>query len=842
MRDAVGRTLSETDPLGHTTSRTYDVRGAMLTMTNAVSQTWTYSTTPSESVSGCERDFSYDSYGGLDSVTDLAGAAWDYDYTTIVASDVEVSVEGGSVSLVASEGESDVYRFGGGPSAAGEGARVPTEDLDAWQEALSSVESPEGSTTTYHYDSGGHRDLITLPNGSEESRTWTSGHLDLVELPFGVTLDYTRDAAFRMTSRTGTDGSELEFTYGPMDRIETATDETGTVTHEYDSVGRQTGILHPTQARVGRGYNAIDQTTHITVRGTGLGTVHDTEYVYDDANRLSEVHDPLGGVTTYTYDDDSRLTGRELPNGVTTTWTYNARGWVMAVTHRRADTSVIASRTYLRSPSGEPTRITNQDGSYVLITYDDALRVESEAYRDVSDAVLDNITYTYDLDGNRTTRRRGPTIGTSVLEEYEYEAGDELVEVSVSGTPTQTWEHDDGGRTTRIARDGHDQAIAYDADDHITSIEDGSAETRWEFDAEGRRTRREDLSGGITDVAHRYVVGPTTDASLESPHMVTTDAGGEELAYVFAPIPGGSEHPLFRYDPVTEEAVYYLQDSMGSVIGLVDEATTGTATFEYDGFGGERSATGTLASLPVASRGDFRFHGMWLDSSVGLYYVRARVYDSDVGRFLSNDPAEGRRGSPETFACTRFASGDPFSTRDPSGRMDMAELGAILVSAVSLATRAVAVVSVIVGFGASLQSDDSNVSTLDVLGAMLSLVGLRGTVGGSSGAIRAALVDEAVAGASGSLRGAVAAINRLGLTQAEAVEAVLRVVAESGRAAGPVTRVGGAQIVPGVVPGVSQPIIHIAADGTARIGTASVRLGVNASREAVATITNIALD
>jgi YD repeat-containing protein len=51
VRDAVGRTLSETDPLGHTTSRTYDVRGAMLTMTNAVSRTWTYSTTPSESVS-----------------------------------------------------------------------------------------------------------------------------------------------------------------------------------------------------------------------------------------------------------------------------------------------------------------------------------------------------------------------------------------------------------------------------------------------------------------------------------------------------------------------------------------------------------------------------------------------------------------------------------------------------------------------------------------------------------------------------------------------------------------------------------------------------------------------
>ncbi|MBX7194110.1 MAG: RHS repeat-associated core domain-containing protein, partial [Sandaracinaceae bacterium] len=175
--------------------------------------------------------------------------------------------------------------------------------------------------------------------------------------------------------------------------------------------------------------------------------------------------------------------------------------------------------------------------------------------------------------------------------------------------------------------------------------------------------------------AHCYLQGPTTDASLESAHIVTTDAGAEELAYVFAPIPGGAEHPLFRYDPTTGEAVYYLQDSMGSVIGLVDETTTQTATFEYDGFGGERASTGTLANLPIASRGDYRFHGMWLDSSVGLYYVRARVYDSEVGRFLSNDPAEGHRRRPETFEAQRFAGGNPGVGRDPTGRLTLVEIG-----------------------------------------------------------------------------------------------------------------------------------------------------------------------
>ncbi|MFO0709560.1 MAG: RHS repeat-associated core domain-containing protein [Sandaracinus sp.] len=357
-----------------------------------------------------------------------------------------------------------------------------------------------------------------------------------------------------------------------------------------------------------------------------------------------------------------------LPSGTNTCSRTEGMDQRAALRAGREEDAYVAEVAPRTSVQASQDRITNHDGSYVLITYDDALRVRAEAYRGADDSVIDNIEYTYDLDGNRRTRRHGATPATSTFEEYTYAAGDELTTVSVAGTPTQTWEHDDAGRTTRITRSGHDQHLAYDADDHITSIVDGAAETRWQFDAEGR-TRREDLSGGITDSTHRYVQGATTDASLDSAHMVTTDAGAEELAYVFAPIPGGAEHPLFRYDPTTGEAVYYLQDSMGSVIGLVDETTTQTATFEYDGFGGERSATGALASLPVASRGDYRFHGMWLDGSVRLYYVRARVYDAAVGRFLSNDPAEGSRAEPESFECTRFVRGSPGLATDPSGRV-----------------------------------------------------------------------------------------------------------------------------------------------------------------------------
>ncbi|MFO0709557.1 MAG: hypothetical protein U0353_06940 [Sandaracinus sp.] len=238
-----------------------------------------------------------------------------------------------------------------------------------------------------------------------------------------------------------------------------------------------------------------------------------------------------------------------LPSGTNTCSRTEGMDQRAALGAGREEDAYVAEVAPRTSVQASRDRITNHDGSYVLITYDDALRVQSEAYRDAGGGVLDNIEYTYDLVGNRRTRRHGATPATSTFEEYTYAAGDELTSVSVGGSPTQTWEHDAAGRTTRITRSGHDQHLAYDADDHITSIVDGAAETRWQFDAEGRRSRREDLSGGVTDSAHRYVQGPTTDASLDSAHMITTDAGAEELAYVFAPIPGGAEHPLFRYDP-----------------------------------------------------------------------------------------------------------------------------------------------------------------------------------------------------------------------------------------------------------------------------------------------------
>ena len=61
------------------------------------------------------------------------------------------------------------------------------------------------------------------------------------------------------------------------------------------------------------------------------------------------------------------------------------------------------------------------------------------------------------------------------------------------------------------------------------------------------------------------------------------------------------------------------------------QAGTGseTASFTYNVFGATRSVEGSGST-------DFLFTGKQLDNSTSLYYLRARYYDPDTGRFLAH--------------------------------------------------------------------------------------------------------------------------------------------------------------------------------------------------------------
>jgi RHS repeat-associated protein len=80
-------------------------------------------------------------------------------------------------------------------------------------------------------------------------------------------------------------------------------------------------------------------------------------------------------------------------------------------------------------------------------------------------------------------------------------------------------------------------------------------------------------------------------------------------------------------------------------------------TYTYDSFGKLTASTGTVTN-------PFQYTGREPDSETGVYYYRARYYDPNVGRFLSEDPARFGTGTIDFYS---YVENSPLDFNDPTG-------------------------------------------------------------------------------------------------------------------------------------------------------------------------------
>ena len=67
---------------------------------------------------------------------------------------------------------------------------------------------------------------------------------------------------------------------------------------------------------------------------------------------------------------------------------------------------------------------------------------------------------------------------------------------------------------------------------------------------------------------------------------------------------------------------------------------------------------------------NFLYAGEQFDSSLGLYYLRARYYNPATGRCLAMDPDGGNLLNPSTWHTYTFAQNDPASKMDLEGTFE----------------------------------------------------------------------------------------------------------------------------------------------------------------------------
>jgi RHS repeat-associated protein len=241
---------------------------------------------------------------------------------------------------------------------------------------------------------------------------------------------------------------------------------------------------------------------------------------------------------------------------------------------------------------------------------------------------LGGYTYTYDAVGNRTDN-------AAVLD------GNQM-----KGLDGYTLTYDDDGNLTQKVKPGSDdmRPVWNSLGQMISAWRYQRGTAHYGYDAFGRRARRTAPDGTVI----RYLYdGDDLLAELDG-------ATGQTIReYTYYP---GVDRPHSVRAAHSGASYYYATDHPGNVVGLINGAKQLENEYRYIHFG-EVEVAGENIPQPL------RFAAREWDSMPRLYQVRARWYDPQSGRFVSEDPIRLAGGiNPYVYA-----NNSPTNLTDPYG-------------------------------------------------------------------------------------------------------------------------------------------------------------------------------
>ncbi len=105
------------------------------------------------------------------------------------------------------------------------------------------------------------------------------------------------------------------------------------------------------------------------------------------------------------------------------------------------------------------------------------------------------------------------------------------------------------------------------------------------------------------------------------------------------------------------QSFFYHADHRGSVRLITDAAGFVVNSYEYDSYGNIESSIEGIAN-------PYTFTGREFDAESGLYFYRARYYDPETGRFITEDPIHFAAGDVNLY---RDVFNNPANVVDPFG-------------------------------------------------------------------------------------------------------------------------------------------------------------------------------
>lgn len=553
--------------------------------------------------------------------------------------------------------------------------------------ALSAVNAPEGLSSLFTYD-GINRLLSKTINGQTSSYNYDlNDNVTSFNNIGGLTTSYSYDKNDNLTSIINANGVATVFTYNDKDLVETETFGSLKKTYQYNDDRTLNTYTKPSGNQITYDYtndgllNSVGTITDIDYNNRGLiSRIYNHhghyEFNYDGINRLQTVEDKFNHeLIDYDYDFVGNVQEIDYPDkGVTmkVLYDYDKKNRMTRVRVRINGTyRTIAEYEYRKDDLLD--RVDYGNGIYGSFRYDDAGRKVGLSYSIPTGVNSGTLLFSDQVElnpqGNILTKnlyykadqeiRDFPIAPTS----YTYNDNNHLT--SVDGLDVNV--NDDGNTTlqTKPSNAGSTNSTVlyqYDIDDRliqsntITGTE--SFPVTYHYDTYGNRIRKFEVNGissqGQADITYTWDL-VNNNVILEESNL------NDDLYHVY-----GATGLEATINAQTGEIVtYYLGDLRGNVVVNVKEDTNNHQFSKYDDFGNLVYGSTTEPTEVFKFLGKY---GITLENAeTGHYYIKARHYDSQLGRFLTEDPI----WNANLFS---YTSNNPLNKIDVNGKSETAAL------------------------------------------------------------------------------------------------------------------------------------------------------------------------
>ncbi len=560
-----------------------------------------------------------------------------------------------------------------------------------------SDETEKYSDTKYTYDNRNR--LVMTKSFDGEKYNYVQNYYDkkgnILRVYTGLSNPIEVNGLDDVTDRGDNEYAVTKYSYDALSRVIETTDALGQ--NESNIYDNATGLVKTSTDRNGQNFNYIyDGLNNLKTKSLSDGTNIETKtygmtgkitsaqnaaatinYIYNDKGLpISETDTAAGTVKSFTYDSDgNRLTFMLTRNGqteISQSYAYDKLNRLISVSENG---NVIVQYSY--DNKGNRTQ-TVSGGETTNYTYNIANLLTSQTTGDKL-----NEQYTYYLNGNQKTKTSNGTLTT-----YEYDGMNRL-----SKENDTEYSFDDFGNRKTMTSDSSTVSYTYDINNHLTkSVEKTGNETKTTtmfYDKNGNQISKAVITNKPfgENVTGDYIVSQNSDKNVALyeyncyNQLVGVDTNGKISSYTYAPdgmrasktVDGNTINFVYDNANIVEEItadevnkyfrgleiikndeeMYYFYNGQGDVSILEDNAGNTAASYIFDAYGNQ-SEENTVYN-------PFGYRGEYTDAESGLVYLRARMYDSETGRFMSEDPAKAE------FNWYVYCHNNPIKYIDPTG-------------------------------------------------------------------------------------------------------------------------------------------------------------------------------